>query len=162
MTPEAAVAAYLRHVSIERGLAANSVAAYRRDLTAYAAFLGERGIDDISRVASPDVAAFSQHLRGADGTAMRASSVGRMLSSVRGLHRFLVDDRVVDADPAAEVKPPKLGLRLPKAITVDEMAALLAAVAGRSRSRCGTARCSSSSTRRARASGRRSGWTSTT
>ncbi|MCU1571011.1 MAG: xerD [Naasia sp.] len=130
MTPEAAVAGYLRHVSVERGLAANTVAAYRRDLGAYAGFLHERGIDDMAAVTTPDVAAFAQHLRGPDGTLMRASSVGRMLSSVRGLHRFLVDDRVLDADPSAEVKPPKLGLRLPKAITVDQMAAVLDAVGG--------------------------------
>ncbi|WP_210505164.1 site-specific tyrosine recombinase XerD [Naasia sp. SYSU D00057] len=128
MTPEAAVAGYLQHVGIERGLAANTVAAYRRDLAAYTAFLAERGIDDVGAVTSPDIAAFSQHLRGADGTAMRASSVGRMLSSVRGLHRFLVEDRVLEADPAGDVKPPKLGLRLPKAISVDDMSALLAAV----------------------------------
>src|SRR3712207_2402529 len=102
MSPEAAVAAFLRHVTIERGLAANTVAAYRRDLSAYAAFLASRGVTDVAAVSAPDVAAFSQHLRGQDGTAMRASSVGRMLSSVRGLHRFLVEDRVVDANPAAE------------------------------------------------------------
>jgi integrase/recombinase XerD len=128
VTPEAAVAGYLRHVSIERGLAPNTVAAYRRDLAAYTAFLAERGRSDIAAVTVADVAAFSQHLRGEDGTAMRASSVGRMLSSVRGLHRFLVDDRVTDADPSAEVKPPKLGLRLPKAISVDEMSSILDAV----------------------------------
>ncbi|WP_210481763.1 site-specific tyrosine recombinase XerD [Naasia sp. SYSU D00948] len=130
MSPEAAVAAFLRHVAIERGLAANTLAAYRRDLGAYTAFLAARGITDVARVTAPDIAAFSQHLRGSDGTAMRASSVARMLSSVRGLHRFLVEDRVVDADPAAEVKPPKLGLRLPKAVSVDEMGAILSATAG--------------------------------
>ncbi|MCU1438136.1 MAG: Tyrosine recombinase XerD [Naasia sp.] len=130
MSPEAAVAGYLRHVSIERGLAANTVAAYRRDLGAYCAFLGERGIDDVERVTTLDVSAFSASLRGPDGTARRASSVGRMLSSVRGLHRFLVDDRIVDTDPAAEVSPPKLGLRLPKAIGIDEMQAVLDAVRG--------------------------------
>ncbi|HEY8589900.1 MAG TPA: site-specific tyrosine recombinase XerD [Naasia sp.] len=130
MTPEAAVAGYLRHVSIERGLAANTVAAYRRDLDAYCAFLAARGIVDVAQVRTVDVADFSAELSGPDGTARRASSVGRMLSSVRGLHRFLVDDRVVDSDPAGEVAPPKLGLRLPKAIGVDEMQAVLDAVQG--------------------------------
>lgn len=130
MTPDAAIAGYLRHVSIERGLAANTIEAYRRDLAAYAEFLAARGTADIAAVTAADIAAFSQQLRGDDGAGRSASSVGRMLSSVRGLHRFLVDDRVVDADPAADVKPPKLGLRLPKAITIDEMASLLDAVSG--------------------------------
>jgi len=129
MTPEAAVSGFLRHVSIERGLAANTIAAYRRDLDAYVEFLAAKGISDMAQVGTPDVAAFSQHLRTGE-RALSTSSVGRMLSSVRGLHRFLVDDRVLDADAAAEVKPPKLGLRLPKAVTVDQMAALLRAAEG--------------------------------
>ncbi|THG32254.1 site-specific tyrosine recombinase XerD [Naasia lichenicola] len=129
MTPEAAVAGFLRHVSIERGLSANTVAAYRRDLDAYVAFLRARGTADMASVGTSDVAAFSQSLRTGE-RALASASVGRMLSSVRGLHRFLVDDRVLDADAAAEVKPPKLGLRLPKALTVDQMDTLLKATGG--------------------------------
>jgi integrase/recombinase XerD len=129
MTPEAAVAGFLRHVSIERGLSANTIAAYRRDLASYVEFLAETGISEMSAVSTSDVAAFSQRLRTGE-RALSTSSIGRMLSSVRGLHRFLVDDRVLDADAAAEVKPPKLGLRLPKAITVDQMGTLLRATEG--------------------------------
>jgi integrase/recombinase XerD len=127
MTPDAAVASYLRHIAVERGLSANTVAAYRRDLDAYRAHLAERGIDDVSAVSAADISAFSREL----GAAGRSpSSVGRMLSSVRGLHRFLVDDRVTTADPASDIAPPKQAMRLPKALTIDQMAAVLDAVRG--------------------------------
>lgn len=127
MTPEAAVAGYLRHVAVERGLAANTVAAYRRDLAGYVGFLADRGIGDITAVQVPDVTAYLRSL-GEQGKS--PASAGRMLSSVRGLHRFLIDDRVAVADPTAEVAPPKLAMRLPKAITVEQVGALLGAVSG--------------------------------
>jgi integrase/recombinase XerD len=122
-----AIDRYLRHVAIERGLAANTVAAYRRDLTAYAAFLGDRTIAEVSEA---DVSAFSQHLRTRDDGALVASSLARMLSSVRGFHRFLLGEGLVETDVSAQAKPPKLGTRLPKAISVEQMGRILAATDG--------------------------------
>ncbi|MFD1713076.1 site-specific tyrosine recombinase XerD [Amnibacterium flavum] len=127
MTPDAAMAGYLRHVAVERGLADNTVSAYRRDLTGYVAFLAARGIDDITAVQVPDVTAYLRSI-GEEGKS--PASAGRMLSSVRGLHRFLIDDRIAVTDPTAEVSPPKLAMRLPKALTIDQVAALLAATSG--------------------------------
>lgn len=129
MSPEAAVDDYLRQVTVERGLAANTVAAYRRDLAAYCRYLNAAGIRDVGEVGQPNVAAFASQPRGEEkATALAASSQARLLSSVRGLHRFLVAEGITTADPAAEVKPPKLGLRLPKAISIEQMEQLLSAV----------------------------------
>ena len=119
---------YLRHVTVERGLSANTVAAYRRDLDRYRLFLEERGTTDPAGVRSTDVSAFSGALRG-EG-ALTASSTARMLSSVRSLHRFLLEEGLVGEDVAREVKPPKLASRLPKAITIEQMERLLAATEG--------------------------------
>ncbi|BDI22267.1 site-specific tyrosine recombinase XerD [Herbiconiux sp. L3-i23] len=127
MTPDVAAARYLRHVTVERGLAANTVAAYRRDLSAYTEFLAGEAVDDVAAVRPADIAAFSRALA---EQGKSAASVGRMLSSVRGLHRFLVDDRVTDADPASDIAPPKLGMRLPKALTIDQIGRVLDAVQG--------------------------------
>jgi integrase/recombinase XerD len=127
---QVAIDRYLRHVAIERGLSQNTVAAYRRDLAAYAEFLATHGIDSVEAVAKADVSAFAQHLRTRAEGALVASSLARMLSSVRGLHRFLLGEGLVEVDVTAETKPPKLGTRLPKAITVDQMGALLAATDG--------------------------------
>jgi integrase/recombinase XerD len=125
---EAAVSRFLRHVAVERGLADNTLAAYRRDLGRYAEHLAASGRAAIEDVTTQDVTAFVALVRRDEGLA--ASSTARMLSTVRGLHRFLEEDGVVPADVAAEVAPPKLPMRLPKAITIDEMAALLGASAG--------------------------------
>ena len=120
---------YLRHVAIERGLSANTLQAYRRDLEAYAAVLAERGIHAPSQVATADVEAFAHALRTREPP-LAASSVGRMLSSVRGLHRFLVTEGLTVTDPATDTTPPKLGMRLPKALSIEQVTALLEATAG--------------------------------
>lgn len=127
MTPERAVADYLRHIRVERGLADNTVAAYRRDLDVYRSHLEAAGAADVTAVAAPDIAAFTRALSG-DGRS--AASVRRMLSSVRGLHRFLIDERLTEIDPTADVAVPKLAMRLPKALTVDQVASLLSACEG--------------------------------
>jgi len=128
MRVEAAVSRFLRHVAVERGLADNTLAAYRRDLGRYAEHLAAAGRTEIETVTTQDVTAFVALVRREEGLA--ASSAARMLSTVRGLHRFLEEDGVVPVDVADEVSPPKLPMRLPKAITIDEMAGLLAAAAG--------------------------------
>jgi len=124
-----AVNRYLRHVSIERGLSTNTVQAYRRDLGAYLDALTRRGIETPEGISSDDVGAFAHELR-TRADPLTASSVARMLSSVRGFHRFLLDEGLVTTDAAAETTPPKLPLRLPKAITIEQMASVLAATDG--------------------------------
>jgi len=127
---ERAVDHYLRHVSIERGLSANTVGAYRRDLAAYLGLLARRGVTGPVQISSADVSAFAVELRSRPGDALAASSVARMLSSVRGLHRFLLDEGVVSDDVSADQKPPKLASRLPKAITIEQMASVIDAASG--------------------------------
>lgn len=125
-----AVDRYLRHVSIERGLAANTVQAYRRDLAAYTAFLAERGSTVPDTVTAAEVSAFALSLRTRAENPLTASSMARMLSTVRGFHRFMLDEGLVSTDVAADLKPPKLSMRLPKAITVEQMERVLAATDG--------------------------------
>jgi integrase/recombinase XerD len=130
MTIETAVDSYLRHVSIERGLSANTVAAYRRDLGVYATWLASQSIDSMAAVTSNTISQFALHLGSREEAPLTSSSLARMLSTVRGFHRFLLEEGVVEQDVAHEVKPPKLASRLPKAITIDQVGALLAATDG--------------------------------
>ncbi|WP_371741704.1 site-specific tyrosine recombinase XerD [Herbiconiux sp. VKM Ac-2851] len=125
-----AVDRFLRHITVERGLAGNTVAAYRRDLVRYASWLDARGIADVGRIGENDIGAFTQALRSAEGEKLSAASVARILSTVRGFHRYLVEEGLVEVDVAHDVKPPKLALRLPKAITIDEMERLLTSTGG--------------------------------
>lgn len=126
------VSAYLDHLAVERGLAANTLLSYRRDLHRYLAALGRHGVHDLAGVAEEQVADFVAALREGDGNhpPLSSSSAGRAVVAVRGLHRFALREGATTADPAREVKPPRPIRRLPKAISVAEVARLLAA-AGR-------------------------------
>ncbi len=114
---------------MERGASANTLAAYRRDLDRYLAFLQSKGVSEPKQVHEGLVTDFLATLRegSAEHPPMAASSSARTLVAVRGLHRFLALEGVVNADPAAAVRPPKPPLRLPKAISVDEVERLLEA-----------------------------------
>ncbi|MEO6200246.1 MAG: site-specific integrase, partial [Cryobacterium sp.] len=127
---EAAVDSFLRHVSIERGLAANTVAAYRRDLTVYRDWLDEHELTELQAVTSQHVSEFVRFLGQREESPLTASSIARMLSTVRGLHRFLLEESVLQTDVAHDTKPPRLASRLPKAISIEQVAALLAATDG--------------------------------
>ncbi|WP_010202098.1 site-specific tyrosine recombinase XerD [Salinibacterium sp. PAMC 21357] len=121
---------YLRHLAIERGLSANTLAAYRRDLESYLAFLGERELSTPAEISADDVTAFAHSLRADGERPLAASSVARMLSTVRGLHTFFVDESLATVDVAHAVAIPKQTMRLPKAITIEQMASVLSAFDG--------------------------------
>lgn len=110
-------------MAIERGLAKNTVSAYRRDLKAYLAFLEQSQAASFADVGEQTVANYAQSLVQVRGLA--SSSVARMLAAVRGLHKYLLTENQVSQDVAALVKPPKSIRRLPKAISVAEVERLL-------------------------------------
>jgi len=114
---------------VERGLSANTLGAYRRDLSRYAASLRAAGRTDVREVVEDDVSAHLVALRtGADGGApLGASSAARAVVAVRGWHRFLALEGATAADPAAAVRPPATPRRLPKAIAVGDVERLLEA-----------------------------------
>lgn len=122
---------YLDHLAVERGVAPNTVAAYRRDLRLYLADLARKGIDDPSAVGESDVGAFIESLRAgeyAPGKHYSAATVARVLAAVRGFHRYLVREEVTKLDPAWMIGSPRTPRALPKALEQDEVEALLAAV----------------------------------
>ncbi|WP_324011892.1 site-specific tyrosine recombinase XerD [Microbacterium sp. JZ37] len=126
MRLERAVDAYLRHLTIERGLSEHTIAAYRRDLEGYAAWLRANGVDDADAV-TPAIAAEFAAARAGEDPPPAASSLARLQSSVRGLHRFLVREGLAADDPAQRLRPPKQPQRLPKALTIEQVERLLAA-----------------------------------
>ncbi|WP_458042008.1 MULTISPECIES: site-specific tyrosine recombinase XerD [Bacteria] len=129
MRIDRAVTAYLRHVSIERGLSEHTVAAYRRDLGDYVAWLTEQGVLDTADV-TPDVVGRFVADRAAASPPPAASSLARLQSSVRGLHRHLAREGIEDEDVSARLRPPKAARRLPQALTIDQVEQLLAAPSG--------------------------------
>jgi integrase/recombinase XerD len=116
----------LTWLAAERGRSPNTISAYRRDLTAYWRYLAGAGLD-LSTVTEDDVARYVGALHD-QGKA--PSSVARALVAVRSLHRFLVAEGQLPSDPAADVEVPRVPQGLPKALTEDEVEALLSAVVG--------------------------------
>jgi integrase/recombinase XerD len=114
---------------VERGLAANTLSSYRRDLDRYAAHLSALGRTALSEVAETDVAGFLAGLRSGDEVhqPLSTASAGRAVVAVRGLHRFALREGWTAVDPAREVRPPAPARRLPKAISLAQVEALLAA-----------------------------------
>jgi integrase/recombinase XerD len=127
--PASAARRFLDHLTVERGLADNTLAAYRHDLERYVAFLAARGIDDIREVdpgvVRSFVASLSASTHGADEEPYKATTVVRSLSTVRSFHRFCVRERIAQDDPAAGVVRPRLPRALPHPLTVDEAIALV-------------------------------------
>lgn len=124
-----AVTDYLQHVGVEKGLAANTLAAYRRDLARYSNFLAAQGIERPGNITRHHVTAFVQALSdGSDGaTVLGVRSAARTVVAVRGLHKFWALEGTTTADPASDVHPPMPGKRLPKAISVGEVTRILEA-----------------------------------
>ena len=126
---ERVCAAFLDHLSAERALAANTLAAYRFDLSRYREYLDGAGVDSVDGVGPAVVGSFLRSLReGGDGRVpLSAASAARTLAAVRGLHRFAVREGRAAADPTADLAPPATPLRLPKAVPVETVERLLAA-----------------------------------
>ncbi len=112
---------------MERGLAAHTLQAYRRDLQRYAATLIAAGCTQIEDVTTTDVADYLAGLREGDAEhpPLAASSAGRAVVAVRGLHAFALAEGLTADDPARPVRPPVPPRRLPKAISVLDVTRLL-------------------------------------
>ena len=125
----AGVREYLQYLVVERGLAANTVESYRRDLRRYLDVLAAHGRTELGDVRTADVAAFLAALRTGDEDhpPLAVSSAGRAVVAVRGLHAFALAQGLCAGDPARDVTPPAPPKRLPKAISVGEVERLLEA-----------------------------------
>ncbi|MBG6083722.1 site-specific tyrosine recombinase XerD [Zhihengliuella flava] len=124
------VTAYFQHLTIERGVAANTLSAYRRDIERYTRFLELNGVSDAAHVTPQQVSEFAQGLRdGADGgAALTARSAARCVVAVRGLHKFWALERFTVDNTASDVRPPATGTRLPKALAIADVQSILEAV----------------------------------
>lgn len=114
---------YLSWLEVERGRSPRTLAAYRRDLETYQDALGGTAIDADS---SADVAAHLERLR----RTHNAASVARALSSIRGFHRFLVEEGLRGDDPTLDLPSISVTDMLPKALTEEETGLLLGAIVG--------------------------------
>jgi len=114
---------YLRHLTVERGLSKNTLAAYRADLAKYADFLEAADAEPMT-ASHLDLEEFSNRLT---ESGFRASSRARILAAVRGFHKFLALEGLREDDPTSRLRQPKLPSRLPKALSQEQVVKLLEA-----------------------------------
>lgn len=114
---------FLDMLAAERGAAANTLAAYRRDLDDYLGYLAEVGVDP-EEAQADQVRAYIASL---EPRGLKASSAARRLSCIRGFHRFLYAEGYTETDPTAPVAAPRRAKGLPKILSVAEVDRLLAA-----------------------------------
>jgi len=120
-TATAELTAFVDYIRVEKGLAANSIASYARDLEEFARFLRRRG-RPVARVDREDIRNFlaSLYRRG-----LSARSAARHLVSLRNFFKFLLKEGRLNSDPTEEIDAPKIGQSLPKYLTAAEVDALL-------------------------------------
>lgn len=125
MSARDVAATWLDHLAVERGLSHNTLSNYRRDIIRYLDWLEEAGRHELAEVSPTDVEAYVADLR---RSGLAASSTGRALVVARGLHKFAVQEGVVDVDVAVDVSPPATGRHLPDTLSIQEVATLLDSV----------------------------------
>ncbi|HLO04570.1 MAG TPA: site-specific tyrosine recombinase XerD [Symbiobacteriaceae bacterium] len=113
---------FITYLSVERGLATNTLESYGRDLRQYSEYL-EADSGALDAVSRSTVVAYLLHLQG-QGKA--TATIARRLAALKAFYQFLLRERRINQDPTANLESPKLEKRLPKVLTVREVERLLA------------------------------------
>lgn len=124
----AAIDAYARHVAVERAYSANTVDAYRSDLTAFAAHARSAAVESVERI---DLELVREWLWASSQAGLSSATLARRSASVRGFTRWLVSAGHLDTDPAARLRSPKSGSHLPRVLTRGQIDALLESLTAR-------------------------------
>ena len=119
---------FMSYLSIERGLAHNTLLAYSRDLKQYVRFLAEKGIHAAAPVKREDITAYIFHQK---SSGLSTSSISRSLAAIKMFHRFLVRENLSPRDPTDLVDTPRLWKRVPDVLSTNEIAGIIAAAKGK-------------------------------
>jgi len=112
---------FLTYLTVEKGLARNTIDSYAFDLRKFNAFLESRGTS-LNLFKRPDVVDFIDVLR---SEGYSASSICRIISSIKGLSKYLIIENIIEDDPSESLQSPRKWERLPKALSVGEVKAML-------------------------------------
>ncbi|MCL6548977.1 MAG: site-specific tyrosine recombinase XerD [Alicyclobacillus sp.] len=118
------IAQFVEYLAVERGLSANTLDSYRRDLAAFASFLHRTARTEVHQAQRSHVLAYLDHLH---RLGRANSTISRNLASLRSFYHFLLNVEAIGTDPTANVDTPKIPKRLPKVLSVDEVDRLLGA-----------------------------------
>lgn len=124
MVIDGQVREYLNHLKVERNLSANTIAAYKRDLERYVAFLHDNATFDVAQVSEDLIEKYQSFISHSDFK-YAATSIARMLASVRGFHAFALKERWIKIDVTQSFASVRPSMHLPKALSVNETVALV-------------------------------------
>ena len=114
---------FLNYLSVERGLAKNTIVSYRQDLNSYVDFIARLNIAALSKITKNDIISFMLNQK---DKGVSINSIARRLAAVRMFHRFLVRERILKSDPTSLIDSPKLWRKIPDALSLNEVNALIA------------------------------------
>lgn len=114
---------FFHYLTVERGLSQNTIQSYKRDLKQYDRFMQkEQGVASWSEVTRAHIMKYLHHLNDQERS---ASTIARLLSSVRLFHQFLIREKVSDQDPSLHIETPKKERKLPKVLSAEDVDKLL-------------------------------------
>ncbi len=122
MSPDSLADRFLNYILVEKGLSSNTLESYGADLSKYLDFLKNSGIEQVGEQDTPHIL---RHLIQLRKEGLNARSRARHLVTLRGFYKFLVRERIIGSDPSATVDLPKLGLKLPDVMSVEEIEKIL-------------------------------------
>ena len=122
MEMESAVSQFLNYVRVEKGLAENTLQAYRQDLLKYKAFVKSRGMD----LESAKTESIYRFLDDLSGRGIGSRSRTRVLVTLRNFFQFLVFEELLESNPCENVESPKSWKALPRTLSLEEVDRLLA------------------------------------
>jgi integrase/recombinase XerD len=118
------VQAYLRFLQLEKSLSMNSIGSYERDIARYRSYMEELGRSAFGQVGEDDISRFIHMLK---EIGLSPKSIARNISAIKGLHKFLVGERLLDRDPTRNTELPKIGKHLPDVLSIAEVNRILEA-----------------------------------
>jgi len=118
----------MNFLSVERGLAGNTILAYRRDLNQYKEYLTAQKIQQADQVTKDMI---TSYMRKQKESGLSAVSISRSLSAIKMFHRFLVRERLASQDPTSLLDTPKLWKRIPEVLSSQEMETMIKVSRGR-------------------------------
>lgn len=113
---------FIHFLAVEKGLAANTLESYQRDLVGYISFLKTGGNEDLNQTRRTHIIGYLSTLQ---KKGRSASTLSRNLASMRAFYSFLLRDGLIDTDPTVNLESPKLDKKLPRVLSIDEMESLL-------------------------------------
>lgn len=113
---------FLNYLSVERGLARNTIISYQQDLDAYINFLTARHIDALTKISKNDIVNFMLYQK---DKGLSANSIARRIAAIKAFYRFLVRERILKTDPTNLIDSPKLWKKIPETLSLNEVEALL-------------------------------------